>query len=215
MTDLEEEFEQAFATMPLIAVLRGITPAEVEAVFDALVDAGITLVEVPLNSPDPLTSIEKLAARRPSGVCIGAGTVLTAADVASLRSAGGDMVVTPNTDPTVIDAAVQSGLIPVIGCLTPTEALIASRHGARVLKIFPAARLGAAYLNDIRAVLPAGSRLLAFGGIGCREMAEYRLHGADGFGFGTSLYRPGRPARDVGLLARDAVNEWTRLAANA
>lgn len=211
MKDTAQAFDQAFATMPLIAVLRGIAPAEVEPVFEAVVEAGFTLVEIPLNSPDALTSIGKIAAQRPPGVCIGAGTVLTVADVERLVAVGVDMVVTPNTEPAVIDAAVRADFVPVIGCLTPTEALIASRHGARVLKIFPAARLGAAYLNDIRAVLPRESRLVAFGGVGLTEMAAFRATGADGFGFGTNLYQPGRTASEVGIAARTLVAEWTRL----
>ncbi|WP_454019521.1 2-dehydro-3-deoxy-6-phosphogalactonate aldolase [Azospirillum sp. Marseille-Q6669] len=211
MKDIAQAFEQAFKAMPLIAVLRGITPEEADPVFDAVVEAGVTLIEIPLNSPDALISIGKLAARRFPGVCIGAGTVLTAADVERVNAVGGEMIVTPNTEPAVIDAAVRADRVPVIGCLTPTEALVASRHGARVLKIFPAARLGAAYLTDVRAVLPLGSRLLAFGGVGLNDMAEYRAAGADGFGFGTTLYKPGRTARDVGAVARDLVAEWKRL----
>ena len=213
MSDTAHSFEQAFAAMPLIAVLRGIKPEEAEPVFEAVVEAGFRLIEIPLNSPDALISISKLAARKRPGVCIGAGTVLTTADVEHVRSAGGDMIVTPNTDATVVDATARANLVPVIGCLTPTEALIASRHGARVLKIFPAARLGAPYLKDIRAVLPLGSRLLAFGGIGLEEMAEYRSTGADGFGFGTNLYRPGRTASEVGAAARKLAAEWRRLEA--
>ncbi|MBB4285974.1 2-dehydro-3-deoxy-6-phosphogalactonate aldolase [Roseospira goensis] len=206
-------FEAAFAAMPLVAVLRGLTPDEALPVADALVDAGFTLLEVPLNSPEPFESIARLLAHCPPGVMVGAGTVLTPEDAGRLAALGAGLMVTPNTDPGVIDAGVRAGLVPLIGCMTPTEALLATRHGATVLKVFPAARLGPDYLKDIRAVLPRGTRLIPLGGIDVSRMAAFHAAGADGLGMGSNLYKPGRPAAEVGAIARDLVAEWRRLTA--
>ncbi len=204
-------FGEAFAAMPLVAVLRGITPDEVLPVADALVDAGFRMIEVPLNSPDPFTSIAKLVKHCPANVALGAGTVLRAEDAGRLADTGAELLITPNTDPEVIDAAVRLGLVPMIGCMTPSEALAALKHGARALKIFPAARLGAAYIKDIRAVLPKETKLVGLGGIGLAEMEDFVKAGIDGFGFGSNLYKPGRSAPEVGAIAKDLVAEWRRL----
>lgn len=199
------------ATRPLVAILRGITPDEVEPVVDALVAAGFRLIEIPLNSPEPWTGIERAAARCPANVLVGAGTVLEPADAARLAERRAPLLVTPNTDPAVISAGLAHGLAPLIGCMTPSEALAAARAGARGLKLFPAARLGPGYLRDIRAILPHRVPVLAVGGIERADMAEWHAAGIDGFGFGGNLYRPGRSADEVGRLARDLVAEWERL----
>jgi len=204
-------FEAAFAAMPLVAILRGITPDEVLPVAGALVAAGFTLLEVPLNSPDAFDSIARLHAHCPPRVVVGAGTVLTPEDVGRLAALGAGLVVTPNTDPAVIDAAVRSDLVALVGCMTPTEALLATRHGARALKIFPATALGPAYLKDIRAVLPVHTRLVPVGGIDVEAMTAFHAAGASGFGLGSVLYKPGRSAADVGAVARDLVAAWRRL----
>lgn len=207
-------FEHAFAELPLVAVLRGITPAEVLPVADQLIDAGFRLIEVPLNSPDPFASIAKLVEHCPPGVAVGAGTVLTPEDAGRLAALGAELLITPNTDPEVIRAGVRAGLTTMIGCMTPSEALSALRNGAAALKLFPAARLGSAYIKDVRAILPKGAKVVALGGIGIPEMAEYRAAGYDGFGFGSNLYKAGRAAAEVGAIARDIVAEWKRIEAN-
>ncbi|EKV28587.1 2-dehydro-3-deoxyphosphogalactonate aldolase [Caenispirillum salinarum AK4] len=208
---MTDAFDTAFDGMPLVAVLRHITTDEIIPVADALVDAGFRFLEVPLNSPDAFTSIGKLAKHCPPHVLTGAGTVLEPSQVRRLADTGAKLMVTPNTDADVIDAAVSAGLYPLIGCLTPTEALQAVRRGARGLKIFPASRMGPDYLKDIRAVLPQGTRLLPVGGIGLETMEAFHRTGADGFGYGTNLYKPGRPAADVGETARALVTEFRRL----
>ncbi len=205
-------FAEAFAAMPLVAVLRGIAPDAVLPVADVLVDAGFRLIEVPLNSPSAFESIARLVAHCPAGVAVGAGTVLKPEEAERLASLHAELLVTPNTDPAVIAAGARLGLTPLIGCMTPSEALAALAHGAAGLKLFPAARLGPAYLKDLRAVLPAKTKVLAVGGIGLAEMEVYARAGFDGFGFGSNLYAPGRSAADVGAAARDLVAEWRRLA---
>ena len=210
-TGMGQRFDTVFTASPLIAILRGIAPDEVLPVADALMDAGFRLIEVPLNSPEPFESIGRLVAHCPADVLVGAGTVLDAAQVTRLAGLGASLVVTPNTDTAVIDAAVGAGLATVIGCFTPSEALLAVKHGAAVLKVFPAGRLGPAYLRDIRPVLPAGTRLAAVGGVGLSNMADFLAHGADGFGFGSDVYTAGRSAAEVGARARDLVAEYRRL----
>lgn len=204
-------FEAAFEALPLVAILRGITPPEVPAVGNALIEAGFTLIEVPLNSPDPLDSIAALAAMAPEGVVIGAGTVLRPADVARVHEAGGRFIVTPNTDPEVIAAACAARIPSLIGCMTPSECLAAVKAGATLLKIFPASRLGPGYIKDVKAVLPPELRVLGVGGIGPDAFADYVAHGCAGFGIGSDLWKPGRPAAEVAAAARTLVAAWTRL----
>jgi len=204
-----EGFQRAFDALPLVAILRGITPPEVPAVARALVEAGITLIEVPLNSPDPFESLRVLAATCPPTVSVGAGTVLSADAVTRVRAAGAEFIVTPNTDPEVVRAAKGAGLASLIGCLTPTECLAAARAGATMLKIFPASRLGPGYIKDIRAVLPPDLPVLGVGGIGGANFAAYRAAGCAGFGIGSDLWKPGRPAAEGGDAARALVAAWT------
>ena len=195
------DFDTAFAACPLVAILRGLTPDEAPAIGDALVDAGITLLEVPLNSPDPLASIALLARRLAGRALVGAGTVLTVDQVAAVEAAGGTLIVSPNTDPAVIGAAAARGLISLPGYYTASEAFAALAAGATALKLFPADATPPAMLKAQRAVLPKTTRVLAVGGITPATMAPWRAAGADGFGLGSNLYRPGKPAADV---ARDA-----------
>ncbi|SOD96952.1 2-dehydro-3-deoxy-6-phosphogalactonate aldolase [Caenispirillum bisanense] len=207
-----DRFEDAMAAVPLVAILRGVTPDTVLPVADALMAGGFRLIEVPLNSPDAFTSIERLVAHCPPEVLVGAGTVLTPADARRLAETGASLLVTPNTDADVIATAADSGLIPLPGCLTPSECFTALKAGARGLKIFPASRMGAAYLKDLRAVLPKGTPLLPVGGMDVGTMAEWRATGAAGFGFGSNLFAPGREPALIEEAARALCAEWRRIA---
>lgn len=197
-----DAFDTAFARLPLIAILRGVRPDEVEAIGDALAEAGFTLIEVPLNSPDPLESIARLAKRFPGRAVIGAGTVLRACDVDAVRAAGGTMIISPNTDASVIAACAAAGLVSLPGIATPSEAFAALQAGATGLKLFPAEAATPAVLKAMRAVLPAGVRVLPVGGITPDGMAPWRKAGAAGFGLGSALYQPGMSAAEVGTRAR-------------
>ena len=196
-----DRFEVAFAACPLVAILRGLTPDEAPAIGDALVEAGFTLIEVPLNSPDPLRSIGLLAERFAGRALVGAGTVLTPGQVGDVAAAGGTLIVSPNTDPAVIGASVAAGLVSLPGYQTPSEAFAALAAGATALKLFPADIATPAALKAHRAVFPASARVLAVGGVTPDSVSIWRQAGAMGFGLGSNLYRPGKPADEV---ARDA-----------
>lgn len=198
-----DRFEAAFAACPLVAILRGLTPDAAPDVGDALVEAGFRLIEVPLNSPEPLRSIAILAERLAGRAVVGAGTVLTPAQVDAVATAGGTLVVSPNVDPAVIAATVAAGLVSLPGYQTPTEAFTALAAGATALKLFPADVATPLALKAHRAVLPPGTRVLAVGGVVPDSIAGWRQAGADGFGLGSNLYRPGKAADDV---ARDAAS---------
>lgn len=184
-------FETAFAAMPLIAILRGLTPETADELGDVLVEAGFTLIEVPLNSPRPLESIARLAKRLAGRALIGAGTVLDVAAVEAVAEAGGRLIVSPNTNPAVITAAAARGLIPVPGFQTPSEAFASLAAGARALKLFPAEAASPAVLKALRSVLPAGTAVLPVGGISPTNLTSWHAAGAAGFGIGSALYRPG------------------------
>ena len=190
---------------PLVAILRGITPEESLAVLEGLIGAGIRIIEVPLNSPEPLKSIKAMAAAARGRAMVGAGTVLTTADVTAVKDAGGQIVVSPNRDDPVIAATKAAGLASYPGVFTATEALAAIGAGADALKFFPADKLGPDGIKAIGAILPRGFPLLAVGGISSANMGEYLRAGIAGFGIGTSLYVPGRNAEDVGKRAREMV----------
>lgn len=194
-------FDAAFAQCPLIAILRGVLPDEVEAIGDALVDAGFTLIEVPLNSPDPFDSVARLARRLSGRAMIGAGTVLREADVAAVADAGGTLIISPNAKPAVIAATAARGLISLPGIVTPTEAFAAVDAGATALKLFPAEAASPAVLKAMRAVLPKDMRVLPVGGIAPDNMGAWRDAGAAGFGLGSALYKPGLTALEVGERA--------------
>jgi len=193
---------------PLIAILRGVAPAEAPAIAEALLAAGIDRIEVPLNSPDPLGSVAALAARFGDRALIGAGTVLTAAEVRDVAEAGGRLIVAPNFDASVIAAARARGLHSWPGVMTPTEAFAAHAAGATGLKLFPASLVGPPGLKAMRAVLPAELPVFAVGGAGPENFAEWRAAGAAGAGLGTALYAPGMDADEVGRRAAAAVAAW-------
>lgn len=197
-----DRFQRHLAACPLVAILRGITSGEVEAVGDALWNAGLRIIEVPLNSPDPLASIGLLAARFGDEATVGAGTVIDPDDVDRIAEVGGRIIVSPGVDTDVIRATVAAGLVSSPGYFTPTEAFVALKAGAHVLKLFPTEAASPAVLKAQRAVLPKSLPILMVGGITPQNMRPYRKAGANGFGLGSGLYSPGRSAAEVGDRAR-------------
>jgi 2-dehydro-3-deoxyphosphogalactonate aldolase len=196
------EFDAAFQRCPLIAILRGVRPEEVIGIGEALIDAGLHLIEVPLNSPEPFDSIARLARAFSGRAVIGAGTVLRTADVSSVHSAGGTMIISPNTNAEVIAATRAAGLVSLPGIATPSEAFAALDAGATALKLFPAEASSPAVLNALRAVLPHGVRILPVGGINPDNVEAWLKAHAAGFGLGSALYTAGRTPEEVGLRAR-------------
>ena len=195
-------FNELFAICPLIAILRGVRPDEVEAIGDALVEGGVRIIEVPLNSPDPLDSIAKLSARLEGRALIGAGTVLKVEQIEPIRAAGGRLIVSPSTNPAVIAASVAAGMVSTPGYLTPSEAFIALEAGAHALKLFPAEAVSPAVVRAQRAVLPKELRLIVVGGIGADKLNSWFDAGANGFGLGSGVYRPGQTAAETLAKAR-------------
>lgn len=190
---------------PLVAILRGVRPEEVEAIGDALLAEGITIIEVPLNSPEPIESIRRLAARCGDRALVGAGTVLDPSDCARIAAAGGRLVVTPHADTEVVRAAKAAGLVAVPGFMTPAEAFALLKAGADALKMFPAEAASPAVVKALLAVLPKGTAILPVGGIEAGNMAPWRAAGAAGFGIGSAIYKPGDTAEIVARKARALV----------
>lgn len=195
-------FASAFAACPLVAVLRGIRPDDVVAVGEALITAGIHILEVPLNSPDAYESITRLSALATPDVLVGAGTVLDVESVHRVVAAGGQLVVSPGTDTAVITATVAAGMVSLPGFFTPSEAFAAIAAGAHALKFFPAEAGSPAVIKALRAVLPRDVPVLAVGGMTPDGVAAWAAAGADGFGLGASLFRPGMAIEDVAEVAR-------------
>lgn len=190
-------FDRCFAQCPLVAILRGVTPEEAVAIGEAVSQSGIRIIEVPLNSPEPLASIERLAKRFGNEVLVGAGTVLRAEDVARVGQAGGRLVVSPNMNPEVIRATVAAAMVSSPGVLTPTEAFAALDNGAHALKLFPADAASPQVVKAIRAVLPRDVRLLVVGGVTPQSVGGWLAAGADGFGLGGALYQAGQGAQET------------------
>ena len=202
---------QAMAQLPLIAILRGLTPHEAPTIGQALVDSGFALIEVPLNSPEPLKSIAALAQQFPQ-VLIGAGTVLNAQQVQDVHAAGGRLIVSPNFNPAVVVQALALGRVVLPGVATPTEAFAALDAGVHGLKLFPAEMVSPATVKALRAVLPQDVALMPVGGITANNMAAYRAAGATGFGLGSTLYAPGRSAKQVKCQAKLLVQAFGAVA---
>ncbi len=190
------------ARCPLVAILRGLTPAEAVPVGEALIEAGIVILEVPLNSPEPFESIRLLARHFGDRALVGAGTVMTATQVAALAAAGGRLLVTPHADPSLVRAAKAAGLLAAPGFFTPAEAFSLLAEGADALKLFPAEAASPAVLKALLAVLPKGTAVLPVGGMTAETIGAWRAAGAAGFGIGGALYRPGDAAAVVGARAR-------------
>jgi len=201
-----DELKQRLAVCPLIAIIRGVTPDEVERVGEAILGAGIQMIEVPLNSPNPLKSIALLATRFGDRALVGAGTVLEAIDVARVRDAGGRIIVSPSTFAPVIEAAAAAGMISVPGFFTPSEAFEAIRAGAHALKLFPAEAASPRILKAQRAAIPTNVPLIVVGGVTPDNMRPWLEAGADGFGLGSGLFVPGQSAAETGAKARAYVN---------
>ncbi|HEV6954402.1 MAG TPA: 2-dehydro-3-deoxy-6-phosphogalactonate aldolase [Promicromonospora sp.] len=197
-----------YPTAGLVAILRGVTPADAVAVAQAVLDAGFDAVEVPYNSPDPLESIRRIRAATPAESRVGAGTVLTPDDVRRAADAGASLIVSPNTRADVVAETVRLGLESYPGAATPTEAFVALDAGARAVKLFPSTAVGVDGMRAWASVLPAGTGLVPVGGVDADNLAGWARAGAAGAGIGTSLYRPGDPASAVAERAATLVTAW-------
>lgn len=207
MIPLLSKFNAHMDQLPLVAILRGLKPEEALDMGHAIVNSGFHILEVPLNSPDPLRSIQILAEGFPNAL-IGAGTVTTAQQVRDIKAVGGQLIISPHLDDNVVCEAVNLGLISLPGVATPSEAFKAISLGAHGLKLFPAEMISPAVVKSMRAVLPGNIRLVPVGGIGTHNMADYRKSGASGFGIGSALYAPGKSAQAVGESAAAFVKAW-------
>ncbi|WPG36124.1 2-dehydro-3-deoxy-6-phosphogalactonate aldolase [Variovorax sp. EBFNA2] len=210
MTTPLDKFNAAMQALPLVAILRGLSPAEAADVGDAIVEPGFRLLEVPLNSPQPLESIALMRQRFPNAL-VGAGTVLDAKQVREVHAAGGELIVSPNFNADVIREAARLGLVCLPGVMTPTEAFGALAAGATGLKLFPAELASPAVVKALLAVLPAGTPVMPVGGIAPDNMGTWRAAGAAGFGIGSSLYKPGKSAAAVREDAQRFVAAWAGL----
>jgi 2-dehydro-3-deoxyphosphogalactonate aldolase len=215
MTDVPHPFADLMSQLPLVAILRGITPDEALPVGQVLVDAGFRIIEVPLNSPQPLRSIAALAQRFGGDCLVGAGTVLDVQQVEDVADAGGRLIVMPHSDAALIRAAKARGLVCAPGIATPSEGFAALAAGADALKLFPAELLSPAVLKALRAVFPRDVLFLPVGGITPQAMAAYVAAGAGGFGLGSALYTPGIDAARLQANAEAFVQGWRALAAPA
>ena len=200
MTTIDQAFEQ----LPLIAILRGVTPPDAVEIARALYDRGFRCIEVPLNSPDPFTSIAAIRKALPDDCIVGAGTVVNVENVAKVKEVGGEIIVTPNTDTDVIRATIAAGMIAAPGVGTATEAFAAVHAGATHIKLFPASSFGIGHLKALASVLPTGTKIMAVGGVNADNIREWQEGGAAGFGIGSDLYRAGDDVATVRAKA-DAI----------
>jgi 2-dehydro-3-deoxyphosphogalactonate aldolase len=203
--------DQALEAMPLVAILRGVGPDEAVEIAQRLVDEGITIVEVPLNSPEPFRSIKAITQAVGGRALVGAGTVLTPDDVTRVMDAGGRLIVMPHSDPSIIRAAVKEGLPVVPGVMTPTEAFAALANGANALKLFPGELIGPKIIKALMAVLPEGTKVIPTGGVDAGNLADYWAAGVSAVGVGGALYKPGKTADQVQADARALVTAIRRV----
>lgn len=189
-----DDFRRYFTECPLVAIIRGVTPIEAGAIANALYEAGLRIIEVPLNSPEPLESIRIIAETFGDRTLVGAGTVLDPADVPNVAQAGGRLIVSPNTNVAVIETTVAAGLVSSPGYFTPSEAFTAIHAGAHSIKLFPAEAASPAVVKSQKAVLPKGIPIIVVGGVTPESIAAWKASGADGFGLGGGLYKPGQDA---------------------
>lgn len=191
------DVESSLKVSPLIAILRGITPEEIIDYSDVIIESGWRCIEIPLNSPDPLESIRRLAKHCGDDVLVGAGTVLSVNDVAAVSNAGGRLIVSPNTNPEIIRAALDCDMVIMPGFLTPTEAFTAYQAGARYLKLFPADTMGPTYIKAIRSVLPVDAKIIPVGGVSPETIAAFHQAGSVAYGIGSQLYKAGMSVAEV------------------
>ena len=206
-----ETIDAQLDAMPLIAILRGIKPCEVLEIGQVLIDAGVRVIEVPLNSPDPLESIRLLVENLGDKAWIGAGTVLSPADVRAVKKVGGDLIVSPNADVDVVKETVASEMASFPGILTPTEAFAVVKAGAKNIKIFPAGANGPSFIKDVKSVLPKEIRVCAVGGANAENANVWFENGADGLGIGSGIYKAGDSAETVKAKAEELVSVITVL----
>lgn len=202
---MNEKLDSWLQRMPVVAILRGVRPDQAVEIARAIYEAGIGIIEVPLNSPDPLLSIKNIAKALGEHCVIGCGTLIDPSDAQKVADAGGELAVMPNTNPDVIRRCIEVGLTPMPGWATPSEAFLACESGARHLKLFPAATYGASHLKAVRAVLPPEIKILAVGGVGAETASEWLAAGVDGFGIGSEIYVAGRSAAQTGERAAKMV----------
>jgi 2-dehydro-3-deoxyphosphogalactonate aldolase len=201
---------EALDTVPLVAILRGVTPQRIGDIGRVLFEAGLRVIEVPLNSPDPFRSIEALSALFGETCLCGGGTVLRSADVDRIRDAGGRLVVSPNTNPSVIARTIKQGMVSMPGFATATEAFAAIDAGARELKLFPAASYGCDHLRALKAVLPGDARVYAVGGVKPDKIEDWLDAGAAGFGFGSEIFQPEFTTDEISRRARQLMEAFRR-----
>ena len=195
--EMSKNIQDWLAKIPVVAIIRGVTPDEAVEIGTAIMEAGVGIIEVPLNSPSPFESIKNLSYALGDKCVIGCGTLVNLEDAQRVADAGGKIAVTPNTNPSIIKTCLELGMEPMPGWATPTEAFAAYQAGAKYLKLFPAGSYGAGHVKAVRAVLPQDTKVLAVGGVGANNAAEWLSAGVDGFGIGSEIYKAGRSASEV------------------